>query len=100
MSLLGLDLLAGYSPAAMVADGKGGAYVAMEGQAAVVHATPGTNPKLLVRGKAGITRCGEVPIGDLMAAPLQRIEGLALRGGDLVIADYECQKIYQYGLPK
>lgn len=46
MSLRGLDLLAGYSPAAMVADGNGGAYVAMDGQAAVVHASPGAAPYL------------------------------------------------------
>lgn len=100
MSLRGLDLASGYSPTAIVADGNGGAYVAMTGQAAVVHAVPGATPKLLVRGKAGITRCGEVPIGDLMEAPLQEVQGLALRGGDLVIADRACDKIYQYGLPK
>jgi hypothetical protein len=101
MSLRGLDLLPGYLPGAMVADGKGGAYVAMDGQAAVVHATPGAEPKILLRGKPGITtQCAQVPIGDLMAAPLAEIEGLTLWDGDLVIADRECEKIYQYGLPK
>ncbi|NEA33156.1 hypothetical protein [Streptomyces sp. SID13031] len=101
MSLRGLDLLAGYSPGTMIADGKGGAYVAMDGHAAVVHATPGADPKLLLRGKTRIaTQCAQVPIGDLLAAPLSEIEGLALWDGDLVIADRECEKIYRYGLPK
>jgi glucose/arabinose dehydrogenase len=100
MSLRGLDLETGYSPSAIVADGKGGAYVAMTGQAAVAHATPNADPKLLLRGKAGLTRCGEVPIGDPLAAPLQEIAGLALRGTDLVVSDRACNKLYQYGLPK
>jgi hypothetical protein len=102
MSLGGLDVGSTASPVAMVADGNGGAYVAMTDGVgpAVAHASPNAAPKLLLRGRAAITHCAEVPIGDPLEAPLVEIEALALRDGDLVIADRGCSKIYQYGLPK
>lgn len=96
-------LLNGSAPVAIVPDQRGGAYIATDRLASVIHAAPNRESEILAAATdsdLGAELCGAEQPGNPKEAPFRNLRGMAFRGSELLVASWGCNRVYVLGLKK